>query len=82
MLLFDSSCQLSFETQTPHALASSPAWHAMNVVDASFVVTEPNLSVVSVGIATLHVSQQQHGNLVAQERVTSVHYNPVSVSLL
>jgi hypothetical protein len=54
----------------------------MNVVDASFVVTEPNLSMVSVGIATLHVSQQQHGNLVAQERVTYVHYNPVSVSLL
>jgi hypothetical protein len=54
----------------------------MNVVDASFVVTEPNLSVVSVGIPTLHVSQRQHGNLVAQERVTYVHYSPVLVSLL
>jgi hypothetical protein len=49
----------------------------MNVVDASFVVTEPNLSVVSVGILILHVSQRQHGNLVAQERVTYVHYSPV-----
>ena len=54
----------------------------MNVVDASFVVTESNLSVVSVGIPILHVSQQQQGNLVAQGRVTCVHCSPVSVGLL
>ena len=64
----------------PLALASSPVWHAMNVVDASFVVTEPNLSVVSVETPTLHVSQRQHGNLVAQEKVTYGHYSPVLVS--
>lgn len=51
------------------ARVNNLVWLAMSVVDVSFVATESSLSAVYVATATLHVSRQQHGNLVAQEKV-------------